>query len=136
MKTRQGRLREPPIDSSPPSAAPGSSTICPFCLQQFKRLGCHIHKCKERDGRDYAGYLSEKTRRKRDSGMRARVCCPKCLRSFERLDTHLRTSATCKDVQVAPVGDIQQPPPAPTGETDTNTGSSPRTHARVYSHVT
>ena len=93
-----------------------TSRICPFCNQSgFKRLGCHLPRCKQRNGRDYSMYLSAKTLSKKT----ATSCkfCPKCHKRFHRLDTHLRTSASCRDFPSVPLA------PAAT-QTDYAQGSS------------
>ena len=86
---------------------------CPFCAQSgFKRLGNHLPRCKERNGRDYSIYLSEKTKSKvKAAGYKS---CPNCHKRFRRLDTHLRNSATCK---VLP----SLPPSLPIDSVDTET---------------
>ena len=61
-------------------------TSCPFCTKVFKRVGNHLPHCKQRNGRDYSQFLTQKTLKKREprSGKKAR--CPKCSKTFSRLD--------------------------------------------------
>ena len=106
MVSHQECASVPAITSS---ASRRSTSTCPFCHQSFKRLGCHLPKCKQRGDRDYSVYLSDKTLRKAQK--LNRQCCPKCHHSFRRLDTHLRVSATCKSIltntaQVQPVAGV------------------------------
>ena len=81
-----------PAEQRPNTACP----TCPFCEKGFKRLGNHLPHCKERQGRDYSAYLSQKTLDKRSTT--TKKFCPKCHRKFLRLDTHLKNSATCKSI--------------------------------------
>ena len=81
----------PAITLSPPR---NPTPPCPFCGHTFKRLGCHLSKCKERGERDYITYLTKQPQH--EPGAK-RVQCPKCNRFFHRLDTHLRVSAVCRD---------------------------------------
>ena len=66
---------------------------CPFCGQLFTRLGAHLSRCKERQGRDYASYLAKHPLL---TATNQRGRCPRCSRFFKRLDKHFSTSATCK----------------------------------------
>ena len=78
--------------------AADSHNSCPFCYKSgFKRLGSHLPRCPERNGRNYIQYLSKKTQQDRERSNRNKIhICPRCYRKFRRLDTHLRNSATCK----------------------------------------
>ena len=101
METRRERSGVPAITSSL-SPSQGPTTPCPFCGRLFKRLGCHIPKCKERGDRDYSAYLSSRR------GQRPRrEPCPKCHRVFRRLDTHLRVSVACRHIE--PTGGLAAP---------------------------
>ena len=77
----------------------GSST-CPFRKRNYlKRLGNHLPYCNQRNGRDYAPFLSNKSLAKKGSAGSCKTkFCPKCHKHFSRLDTHLRKSATCRDI--------------------------------------
>ena len=80
---------------------------CPFCGLRFVRLGLHLPRCKERDGRDYSAFVSKKR-----AAPSSRGVCPSCERHFKRLDTHLRVSATCR--VVAPTWPPLSATPGPT----------------------
>ena len=84
---------------SPPSS---SYKPCPFCAKPFKGLGDHLRHCKQRDGRDYQAYLSEKTRKKLGTGSKKKTCS-RCGKAFVRLDTHLRNSARCRAAPSCPL---------------------------------
>ena len=84
---------------SPPST---SYKPCPFCAKPFKGLGNHLRHCKQRDGRDYQAYLSEKTRKKLGTGSKKKTCS-RCGKAFVRLDTHLRNSARCRAAPSCPL---------------------------------
>ena len=76
------------------------SSPCPFCGKTFIRLGNHISKCTERDGRDYLPNLAKKTLdKKARSELPKKLRCPKCHKLFLRLDTHLRKNPFCKSVK-------------------------------------
>ena len=45
---------------------------CPFCSQYFQGLGKHLQHCKDRQGRDYSQYLSQKTLQKKTK--RKEIC--------------------------------------------------------------
>ena len=68
---------------------------CPFCSQYFQGLGNHLQHCKDRQGRDYFQYLSQKTLQKT---RKRKEICPKCQKAFLRLDTHLKNSAFCRTI--------------------------------------
>ena len=74
-------------------------SACPFCGQLFVRLGGHLSRCKERQGREYTSYLAKHPTIPK-TNQRGR--CPTCNRVFKRLDTHFRTSATCKRLVSSP----------------------------------
>lgn len=76
------------------------NSTCPFCCKgDFKRLGNHLPKCPERNGRDYSHLLSKKTIQKKTRVRSAEAnFCPRCHKRFSRLDTHLRTSASCRHI--------------------------------------
>ena len=73
---------------------PKVSKECPFCGQYFQCLGNHLQHCKDRQGRDYSQYLSQKTLEK--ATKKTRKMCPRCHKSFLRLDTHMKNSASCR----------------------------------------
>ena len=56
MELRRDRSSMPAITSSPRVAR---STPCPFCTLPFKRLECHLPKCKAQAGRDYTAYQDD-----------------------------------------------------------------------------
>ena len=93
--------REGPADMSARDNQPPAPALsdCPFCGKQFKAVGNHLPRCKERDGRDYSSYLSKKTLYNKAKAGSSRKSCPKCHRWFLRLDTHLKNSPFCKSVQ-------------------------------------
>ena len=70
-------------------------SACPFCDREFRRLGNHLPKCKERD---YSVYLSKKTLDKKAKKGSSRRYCPKCHKQFLRLDSHLKRSPYCKSI--------------------------------------
>ena len=109
MEFRRERPSVPAITLSP---LRNPITPCPCCGRTFKRLGCHLPKCKERGERDYTAYL---TKQSQHEPVAKRVQCPKCNRFFRRLDTHLRVSAVCRD-PVALAAASGEPAPA-MGET-------------------
>ena len=76
----------------------GDYLICPFCEKQFVGLGNHLPRCKERQGRDYSIYLSDRTLAKRLGTATSNKICPHCHKRFRRLDTHLQRNATCKRI--------------------------------------
>ena len=90
-------------------------SICPFCGSSFQWLGCHLPKCKHRDGRDYEYLLSAKTLAKKCKSKKKP--CPVCNKQFYRLDTHLRFSRSCQIDTSPPTKDpitedpIAQEPP-------------------------
>ena len=63
---------------------------CPFCGLCFVRLGPHLPRCRQREGRDYSAFLAKAP------VPPARGVCSTCGRRFKRLDTHLRVSSTCR----------------------------------------
>lgn len=63
---------------------------CPFCDNQYKRLGNHLPHCPNRQNQSYTDYLAKKRHRSKKQS------CPKCGKFFKRLDTHLARSASCK----------------------------------------
>ena len=63
---------------------------CPFCGLCFVRLGPHLPRCRQREGRDYSAFLAKAP------VPPAREVCSTCGRRFKRLDTHLRVSSTCR----------------------------------------
>ena len=75
---------------------------CPFCNFHFKRVGNHLPRCRERNGRDYIQHLAPKSIAKREKKRVKKVQCSKCSRFFVRLDTHLRNSATCRVIPSPP----------------------------------
>ena len=81
---------------------------CPFCRKSgFKKLGNHLPYCKDRNGRDYSKYLSNKTLEKkaRSTSKNNSSFCPRCHKRFQRVDTHLKNSAVCRSIpQEAPTG--------------------------------
>ena len=74
-------------------------TSCPFCTREFKSLGNHLPKCKERHDRDYSSYLSKKTLDRKAKTGNSRKSCPKCHKKFLRLDTHLKNNPFCKSIE-------------------------------------
>ena len=93
METHRDSPSTPATSSLPQNA----TTPCPFCGLSFKRLGSHLSRCRQRDGRDYSVYLSWQPAR----DLRPkRAKCPRCLRVFHHLDTHLRVSASCRDMSI------------------------------------
>jgi hypothetical protein len=102
----------------------GSST-CPFCKRNnLNRLGNHLPYCSQRNGRDYAPFLSNKTLAKKVSaGCCKTKFCPKCHKSFSRLDTHLRKSATCRDISQHDHSPVPAVVPALSGEPPSQQGS-------------
>ena len=92
-------------------ASDGSLSTCPFCNRaDFKRLGNHLPHCKERNGRDYTPFLSEKTLTKKVKSSSWKMFCPTCHKRFARLDTHLRNSAMCKAIPPTPCVDPNAAP--------------------------
>ena len=75
---------------------PPPKNCCPFCNGTFLRVGNHLPHCPQRNGRDYAMYLSQKTLMNR-AGSSKKKQCPNCGKLFIRLDTHLKNSAICKN---------------------------------------
>ena len=69
---------------------------CPFCGQYFQGLGNHLQHCKDRQGRDYSQYLSQKILQKKTR--KKKEICPKCQKAFLRLDTHLKNSTFCRTI--------------------------------------
>ena len=77
----------------------GAVCSCPFCDKSgYKRLGNHLPRCPERNGRDYTFMLSVKTLNNKKGNSCKFKCCPKCLKKFARLDTHLKNSSCCRDI--------------------------------------
>ena len=126
METHRDQSRVPAQTSSPPRnlIAP-----CPFCGLYFKRLGCHLPKCKERRDRTYSAYLSRPPPRDREPRPK-RTECPKCHRSFRRLDTHLRVSAICRNLSAAATSDVH----VVSGETDSSSPPAPAANATDGPH--
>ena len=89
--------------------------------------------CRQRDGRDYQAYLSDKTRKKLGTGSRKRTCS-KCGKAFLRLDTHVRNSARCRAVPSHP--SPSQPCQMPQVTSGSGLADSPitTTSQRQYSH--
>ena len=80
-------------------------------MADFKHLGNHLPHCKERNGRDYTPFLSQKTLTKKAKSNSWKMFCPTCHKRFARLDTHLRNNAMCKAIPPTPCAD---PDAAPT----------------------
>ena len=99
------RSNPPPLDlsntDSLKSPSPTARKPCPFCQKEFIGLGNHLPRCKERQGRDYSIYLSQKTLAKRSSKATLQTC-PHCHKLFRRLDTHLQRNARCKRIADCP----------------------------------
>ena len=91
------------FSASQSSLCAGSASTCTFCHKGgFKRLGNHLPRCPERKGRDYSLFFSKKTLSKRAKSSSCKFkFCPRCHKHLSRLDTHLRSSATCRSVQVS-----------------------------------
>ena len=49
------------IDLVAPNPPDPALISCPFCAREFKSLGNHLPKCKERHDRDDSSHLSKKT---------------------------------------------------------------------------
>ena len=82
---------------------------CPFCKSSFKKLGCHLPKCRMREGKDYSSYLSKKTLDKRKSENKPKKArCPKCQKFFIRLETHLRKNSFCMEISSPNITTTQQ----------------------------
>lgn len=90
MASRDNQLNQPPDPAL---------TSCPFCAREFKSLGNHLPKCKERHDRDYSSYLSKKTLDRKAKTGNSRKSCPKCHKKFLRLDTHLKNNPFCKSTE-------------------------------------
>ena len=73
----------------------------PFCQKQFVGQGNHLSRCRERHGRDYSVYLSDKTLAKRSGRLTSSKTCPHCHKHFHRLDTHLHRNATCRRIALS-----------------------------------
>ena len=104
-----------------------STCTCLFCHKSsFKRLGNHLPHCPERNGRDYAPFLSKKTlcNRKKANSCKKRLC-PRCHKRFCRLDTHLRNSATCRLVVSSDKAFLTSP--SPSAMEDGSVSPSPNT---------
>ena len=91
MASRDNQLNQPPDPAL---------TSCPFCAREFKSLGNHLPKCKERHDRDYSSYLSKKTLDRKANTGNSRKSCPKCHKKFLRLDTHLKNNPFCKSTEL------------------------------------
>ena len=97
--------------SSIDRASDVSLSTCPFCNKaDFKRLGNHLPHCKERNGRDYTPFLSQKTLNKKAKSSSCKMFCPRCHKRFARLDTHLRNSAMCKAIPPTPCVELDAAP--------------------------
>ena len=107
--------------TSPNQPTSTALPACPFCCRQFKSLGNHISKCKERNGRDYSSYLSQKTLEKKAKTTSSRRSCPRCHKRFLRLDTHLRNNPFCKPVSQDEM--LYSSPSAPDQTTSSTTNS-------------
>ena len=104
-------------------------TSCPFCAREFKSLGNHLPKCKERHDRDYSSYLSKKTLDRKAKTGNSRKSCPKCHKKFLRLDTHLKNNPFCKSTEPPQISPLTSPcniqdQPLPSNNTDEPTSCS------------
>ena len=100
MASRDTQLNQPPDPAL---------TSCPFCAREFKSLGNHLPKCKERHDRDYSSYLSKKTLDRKAKTGSSRKSCPKCHKKFLRLDTHLKNNPFCKSIETSQISSQTSP---------------------------
>ena len=109
-----------------------SSQNCyPFRQCSFKRVGNHLPRCPQRDGRDYTIYLSQKTLNNR-AGTSKKKPCPSCGKLFIRLDTHLKNSAICKSsTLLQPMQASQSQPPDSSQTVDTRSSQDIHTSVLV-----
>lgn len=100
MASRDNQLNQPPDPAL---------ISCPFCAREFKSLGNHLPKCKERHDRDYSSYLSKKTLDRKAKTGSSRRSCPKCHKKFLRLDTHLKNNPFCKSIETPQISPQNSP---------------------------